>query len=237
MEQDSIVNILKKIAYEFLDELSNSTLYYLNPGLFQKLGREKFIREMIESNSLDKLYKMLVTNPDIYDSDIDEIQQSFKDAMKKLRKNKAFITYNDASYEELEQQERQKQEEEEYEKLWFEKEREKEKAMKKTQKRVEKMVKEYQEEKEDYGKEYEKESKQESKKWVDEYDKTILDYFVNTRLKNAIRNYISKLVPEQKKFIVDMLMQSKNVLNMSTEERMKFVAQFIQSMAKQSSKY
>ena len=110
--------------------------------------------------------------------------------------------------------------------------REKEETKQRSQKRLEKMVQEFEEEKESkWAEEY---AKEQSDKWVKEYDKSILDFFISPSERQVIKQMIQKLIPEQKKMVVDMVMQSNAVLKMKPEEQRKYVSEFIRNLAKQS---
>lgn len=222
-----------QIKYDFLDALANSTLYYIQPGIYSKLGREGFIDYIIKQKTIDELHRDLVTNPDIYDSEISYIDKLYYKAERKLKRLKGQDKLvnrpaKNASFDDDEGN------------IYDpEKEREREELQKKSLKRVEKMVKEFEQSKEesnDWMKEYEGDQVA-AEKWVKEYESSILDFFVTPMERQTIKTQIAKLIPEQKKFIVDVVMHSKALLGMKPEDQRKYVANFIKNMAKQYSKF
>jgi DNA-directed RNA polymerase beta' subunit len=192
------------------------------------MGREKFIDYLVREKLLRDIVYALTTNPDIYDDEIANINKRYYRALDKMEKL-GLTEITNSTFHKFDEDEPKAEEEEKLEEL-----------KKKSKKRVEKMVKEFEKSKgegEKWAEEYEKESKQEAEEWVKQYEKSILDFFISPSERQMIRTQLAKLIPEQKKFIVDMVLHSKALLSLDQEGRRKYVADFIKQMAKQTAKY
>jgi hypothetical protein len=234
---------IDQIKYEVYRSLKDSTLYNYDPDNFKKLGREKFIEFLVREKNLSDVTDDLVTNPDVYLYEIAILDKLYASALIQMQNLMGYrnpsqlyrnvyeedIDIDDDDFEEEEEEEEENSLRHKSKKKLEQKmkeEEEKEELKKKSQQRVEKMVKEFEEEK----------SVREVKNWVKEYEKSIIDFFISPSQRQMIKAQIEKLVPEQKKFIVDMVLRSKAVLNLSPEEQRNYVSDFIRNLARQSSR-
>ncbi len=235
---------LNQIIRELLEELPIEILHELTPFVdsplaFTKSNREEIIDDLVGTHSLDQIYIQLMENDLDNQSKPDKrLIKIFDNAYNKLEKkgllNMVSPWFRRASIKGPQKQyatgkiltKREKEQEKEREK-------ERERLKQKSQMRVEKMVKEFEEGTDDWDKEYAKASIKEADEWVKEYERSILDFFISSEERQMIKQQLQNLASEQKKFIVDMVLQSKSLLKMSPEKQREYVADFIRRLAKQ----
>jgi patatin-like phospholipase/acyl hydrolase len=71
--------------------------------------------------------------------------------------------------------------------------------------------------------------------WVEDYNKTILDFFITPQQRKIVQEYLGKLNNETKKQISNLVKMSKSMMN--TDEQRKEIAKMIRNKALGQSKY
>jgi hypothetical protein len=220
--------IIYDIKLRFLNKLSNHALYTIDPIGFSKYKRDKLISYLADVYDLDDLFTKIVTDPDIYETDY--FYELYDNAIQEMLKNGIEPNIVKEMSESLEQENE---------------------LVSKAQKRVNRMqdpwVEEY--EKERKGEDFwdfwnvedtEKKKKIKSQKnkvdeWVEDYNKTILDFFITPQQRKIVQEYLGKLNNETKKQISNLVKMSKSMMN--TDEQRKEIAKMIRNKALGQSKY
>jgi ferritin-like protein len=220
--------IIYDIKLRFLNRLNDQALYTIDPIGYSKNKRDKLISYLADVYDLDDLLMKIVSDPDIYETEY--FYELYDNAIQEMLKNGIEPNIVKEMSESLEQENE---------------------LVSKAQKRVNRMqdpwVKEY--EKERKGEDFwdfwnvedtEKKKKIKSQKnkvdeWVEDYNKTILDFFITPQQRKIVQEYLGKLNNETKKQISNLVKMSKSMMN--TEEQRKEIAKMIRNKALGQSKY
>lgn len=224
--------IIYDIKLRFLNNLGNQALYTIDPVGYIKYKGDKLISYLADVYDLDDLFTKIVTDPDIYETDY--FYELYDIAIQEMLKNGITPNIVKEMSESLDEEDQ---------------------LVSKAQKRVNRMqdpwVEEYEKEKKspdfwdfwNVEEEMEKEEKQKKIKsqknkvdeWVEDYNKTILDFFITPQQRKTVQEYLGKLNNETKKQISNLVKMSKSMMN--TEEQRKEIAKMIRNKALGQSKY
>jgi hypothetical protein len=207
--------------------LPDSILYMINPSKFQQLGRQKFSEYIATEMTANQVMNKIIYNEDMYADDVSTGRSIIRREFKKLMPG--YDPFSEKYYEEDKQVSNKEgddyQEEYDEDELYDEEENLKEE---KEETQLEKWTEQYEEE------------QKTAEQWVNEYEKSILDFFVSPLERQMIQMHLKNLLLEQKKFIVEKVLDTKSLMNLSPEKQRKYVMDFIKTLAKrgiQGSKY